>query len=211
MALPQKEDAKKKVKGKRATATLENISSEFSVITSLCFGLAGRMPPRSVSGSKFQACLFASYGGWVLAAVMICAVYCWPVHLVCTTLRPGPQAGTFSNNAEGTKHVRSCPQSEASIYVLLRSNFIFFPAFWEWKGKLQADMCIWTETQEKTKLQGYRWVSSYLSEEMPVQRLLLFIIHRFTHRQKKRHKTTDKILEKQRTNFLWRAATSPSF
>lgn len=148
MALPQKEDAKKKAKGKRATATLKYISSEFCVITCLWFGLAGRMPPRSVSGSKFQACLFASYGGWVLAPVMICAVYCWPVHLVCTTLRPGPQAGTFSNNAEGTKHVRSCPQSEASIYVLLRSNFIFSLPFGSGKESYKQ-ICVYELRHKK--------------------------------------------------------------
>lgn len=171
MALPQKEDAQKKVTVRRATPILKYMSSEFCVITSLWFGLAGRMTPQSVPGSKFQDCLFANYGGWVLAPVMVCAV-CTADPFTCSA----PASGQSLRLALSPTMLKGPSMSEAVLSLKPQSMsfldiILFFPAFWERKGKVPGDMCIWTETWENTKLQGYRWVSSYLAAEVPVQRL----------------------------------------
>lgn len=162
------------MKGKRATATLKYSASEFCVITNTWLGLAGRTTPQSVSGCKFQACLFASYGGWVLAPVMVCALHTADLHECTDCLRLAlsptmPKGRSISEAALSLK-----PQYTSFLDLIL-----FFPAFWEWKGKTQVDMCIWTETRENTKPQGHSWVSSHLPAEMPAQRL--YFSSKFTH------------------------------
>lgn len=67
----------------REQLQLKYSSFEFCVITNIWMGLASRMTPQSVSGCMFQASLFASSWGWVLAPVMVYAVHTADLFACC--------------------------------------------------------------------------------------------------------------------------------
>lgn len=67
-------------------------------------------------------------GGWVLAPVMVCAVRTVDL-FTCSPPASGKGSWHFLKQCWRDQECQKLSQSEVSIYVLLRSNFIFFLPF----------------------------------------------------------------------------------